>query len=837
MLDVVIKHLNLLETSYFGLRYLNAANRAQHEQDSSSQYIYTNNDNRQMEQIWLDVNKSALKQLRDVQPMTVYFGVKYYTPDPCKLAEEITRYQFFLQCKQDILHQRLPVSYDLAIELFALAVQSELGDYDPMRHHDNYVNEFQFAPNQSTELERRVALFHKSLSGQVPATAELHFLERVKHLDLYGSQLHPIQYDDGSIETLRDDYALGLNPTGVLVLRNKVKVAHYDWMRIIKTKCQGRCFLMDVIDQRSSTSLSKLDRNRFGFRLADKEASRRLRWAIEEHKSFYHLINTSATLNQMARRQQQQHHQQHQQQHHQHQQQQHQILDNSAKLSTRFRNSIRSAISVGPFSAMQLAAVREQQLKIQQQRLRSSMKSLQDPDRSQPTVVRMPSRRYSNRSMSRPAFVTAASVQQQGPGNPSALANQQRQHEIMMLEQLQRQQRLRCSSVRSLQNLDRLQPIEPARLPSRQHSNRSMSRPNFVSAARSELTAAGGGAHTMVDSQRHHALMLMNQFQQQQHQQQQQQHYQHQNQLMMIGKSQTLKPNSTSSGDRAKKNQYYAQLISNMQQQQNGLLPPAVLQSKHQLDQQMQQDMYPQHPAQPPPPPSYYRSTGNQKQIKNYAHILAKDKSTFRSSSGDNDDDYCCSRSDCSSIIESKASLADSMAKSRRAKLSINFKDKSNFQLNYRNQRESSQPVDVRRQPIIFNDQSHQESSLIKNIANKQATPILLSMNHNSDTNPLVLNANNKAVQLLNLQRQQLNNSTDVNNNSSSNSNSSNSANQAPNKASSFNSSSSSAVDSASSSLLEELASKRNGDDGQWSPMNQQQSQPPSSLKYVSFDV
>lgn len=358
--------------------------------------------------------------------MTVYFGVKYYASDPCKLAEEITRYQFFLQCKQDILNSRLPISFELAVELFALAVQSELGDFDPQRHHDGYVSEFQFLPQQSAELEKRVAMFHRNLIGQVPATAELNFLERVKWLDLYGCELHPIQYEDNS-----EAYALGLNPGGVLVLRNKLKVAHYLWPRIVKAKCQGRCFLMDVIEnsKQQSTGGGGRSTNRFGFRLADKFASRRLRQAIEEHKSFYHLVHNSATLNQLAHR-----HQRHQQQ-------------QQMKFSQRFRNSIRSAM---PFNSQQ------QQ---QQHMLRSSVKSLGNQHqqqqaaaaammqyaladrRQQPTVVRMPSRRYSNRSMTRNFVAPSAAngsglpTQMAGAGGAHTMIDSQRQQAIMMMNQ------------------------------------------------------------------------------------------------------------------------------------------------------------------------------------------------------------------------------------------------------------------------------------------------------------------------------------------------------------------------------------------------------------------
>ncbi|XP_076339717.1 uncharacterized protein LOC143240704 [Tachypleus tridentatus] len=69
LLDVVIKHLNLLESAYFGLRFV----------DSSGQTH------------WLDSTKNVVKQLKDSSPCTLYFNVKFYASDPCKLVEETTR--------------------------------------------------------------------------------------------------------------------------------------------------------------------------------------------------------------------------------------------------------------------------------------------------------------------------------------------------------------------------------------------------------------------------------------------------------------------------------------------------------------------------------------------------------------------------------------------------------------------------------------------------------------------------------------------------------------------------------------------------------------------------
>ena len=48
-------------------------------------------------QHWLDPAKRVSQQIKGVSPITLYLGVKFYAADPCKLVEEITRYQFFLQ--------------------------------------------------------------------------------------------------------------------------------------------------------------------------------------------------------------------------------------------------------------------------------------------------------------------------------------------------------------------------------------------------------------------------------------------------------------------------------------------------------------------------------------------------------------------------------------------------------------------------------------------------------------------------------------------------------------------------------------------------------------------
>lgn len=76
--------------------------------------------------------------------------------------------------------------------LFSPHSTAELGDYDASKHLYGYVSEFRFVPNQTKDLEHRIVELHKQLKGVGQAQAEFNYLDKVKWLDLYGVDLHPV---------------------------------------------------------------------------------------------------------------------------------------------------------------------------------------------------------------------------------------------------------------------------------------------------------------------------------------------------------------------------------------------------------------------------------------------------------------------------------------------------------------------------------------------------------------------------------------------------------------------------------------------------------------------
>uniref|UniRef100_A0A674IFP6 Erythrocyte membrane protein band 4.1 like 2 n=1 Tax=Terrapene triunguis TaxID=2587831 RepID=A0A674IFP6_9SAUR len=139
LFDKVCEQLNLLEKDYFGLLL----------RDNSDQ------------KNWLDSSKEIKRQIRSL-PWLFTFNVKFYPPDPSQLTEDITRYFLCLQLRQDIASGRLPCSFVTHALLGSYTLQAELGDYDSEEHNNHYISEFQFAPNQTKEMEEKVVELHKT---------------------------------------------------------------------------------------------------------------------------------------------------------------------------------------------------------------------------------------------------------------------------------------------------------------------------------------------------------------------------------------------------------------------------------------------------------------------------------------------------------------------------------------------------------------------------------------------------------------------------------------------------------------------------------------------------
>ncbi|XP_077076458.1 protein 4.1-like isoform X14 [Siphateles boraxobius] len=253
----VCEHLNLIEKDYFGLSF----------KDNAEQ------------RCWLDPTKEIKRQIRNSQ-WQFAFSVKFYPPDPSQLTEDITRYLLCLQLRQDIASGRLPCSFVTHALLGSYSLQAELGDYDPEEHRLDYISDFQFAPNQTKELEEKVVELHKSHRGMTPAQADAQFLENAKKLSMYGVDLHHAKDSEGV------DIMLGVCANGLLIYKDRLRINRFAWPKILKISYKRSNFYIKIRPGEAEQFESSV-----GFKLPNHRAAKRVWKVCVEHHTFFRLMS------------------------------------------------------------------------------------------------------------------------------------------------------------------------------------------------------------------------------------------------------------------------------------------------------------------------------------------------------------------------------------------------------------------------------------------------------------------------------------------------------------------------------------------------------------------
>ncbi|RMC02299.1 hypothetical protein DUI87_21467 [Hirundo rustica rustica] len=241
LLTEVYKHLNLIESDYFGIEFQNI----------------------QSYWIWLEPMKPVIKQVRRPKTTMLRLAVKFFPPDPGQLQEEYTRYLFALQIKRDLAEERLTCSDNtaallvshllqceypscltllmvpvLALSKSHIGASAEIGDFDESEDRE-HLKTNQYLPNQE-KLEGKILEFHRKHVGQTPAESDFQVLEIARKLEMYGIRFHLASDREGT------KINLAVSHMGVLVFQGNTKINTFNWSKVRKLSFKRKRFLIKL---------------------------------------------------------------------------------------------------------------------------------------------------------------------------------------------------------------------------------------------------------------------------------------------------------------------------------------------------------------------------------------------------------------------------------------------------------------------------------------------------------------------------------------------------------------------------------------------------------------
>jgi tyrosine-protein phosphatase non-receptor type 4 len=136
----------------------------------------------------------------------------------------------------------------------------------------------QLLVDQNEENEQRIAELHKLHRGQMPADAELNYLEHAKRLDMYGIDFHSATDSSGK------EIMLGVSSIGLLVYQHSIRKNTFSWSKMVKVSFKRKDFFIQLRREPSESYDTLL-----GFSMGSHKNAKALWKSCVEHHSFFRL--------------------------------------------------------------------------------------------------------------------------------------------------------------------------------------------------------------------------------------------------------------------------------------------------------------------------------------------------------------------------------------------------------------------------------------------------------------------------------------------------------------------------------------------------------------------
>lgn len=226
-LDVVCQKLSLNQPKFFGLQYISSSNNSS----------------------WLELDRPIKRQLdKYSRSLLVYLRVMYYVVSGVRLiTDEVTRYHYFLQLKQDVIEGKVLCTPQQAIELASYSMQAEFGNFDAERHTALYLKDFQLFPKRFIDpgllesLTEAASRQHAALQNLPQGTAEEYYICLCQKLEGYGQEEYTVKNKEGGEVVI----AIGL--TGVSVAYPERGPKYFGWSDISNVINHKKEFAIETV--------------------------------------------------------------------------------------------------------------------------------------------------------------------------------------------------------------------------------------------------------------------------------------------------------------------------------------------------------------------------------------------------------------------------------------------------------------------------------------------------------------------------------------------------------------------------------------------------------------
>ncbi|CAH2233654.1 jg10622 [Pararge aegeria aegeria] len=249
-LDNVCQRQAINQPEFFGLRYVNRGQQPR----------------------WVQLDRPLKLQLdKFASSHQLYLRVMYYVISGTSLiTDEVTRYHYFLQLKNDLVEGRIICDSQQAVVLASYSRQAEYGNHDRERHTVEYLKNLLMFPKQMLDggqiidsctlaetgrlewLTAAVIQHHMSLHNMPQAQAEEGFITTCQQLRGYGQEMFTARDKRDQSEV-----TIAISLTGIRVLTDTSDTPHfYRWMDITNVINHKRTFSIECQKQGESATFT-----------------------------------------------------------------------------------------------------------------------------------------------------------------------------------------------------------------------------------------------------------------------------------------------------------------------------------------------------------------------------------------------------------------------------------------------------------------------------------------------------------------------------------------------------------------------------------------------------